>query len=157
MRPRLPAIPRPICRVRPRPPRVPRAAHSASCRGRTCPQWWTLFHSEPLDRLIRQAIVDSPNLAAARGDVAGARENLAAQTGALLYPQVDANLGATREKISGARLGLPGAGTRIFNLYNASVNVSYALDVFGGNRRELEALQALVDYQGSSSKARISR
>jgi len=29
-----------------------------------------------------------------------------------------------------------------------SIDVSYALDVFGGNRRQLEGLQALVDYQG---------
>jgi NodT family efflux transporter outer membrane factor (OMF) lipoprotein len=110
-------------------------------------QWWAVFHSEPLDRLVRQAIADSPNLAAAQAALRLARENLAAQTGALLYPGVDGNLGATREKISGAALGQPGAGSTIFSLYNASVNVSYALDVAGGNRRELEALQSLVDYQ----------
>jgi NodT family efflux transporter outer membrane factor (OMF) lipoprotein len=110
-------------------------------------QWWTLFHSDPLDRLVRQAIADSPNLTAAEAALRVARENLAAQTGALLYPQVDGTLGATRQKITGASFGQPGAGTTIFNLYNASVNVSYALDVAGRNRRELEALQSLVDYQ----------
>ena len=110
-------------------------------------QWWALFHSDPLDRLVRQAIADSPNLTAAEAALRVARENLAAQTGALLYPKVDGNLGATREKVSGAAFGQPGTGTTIFNLYNASVNVSYALDVAGGNRRELEALQSLVDYQ----------
>lgn len=110
-------------------------------------QWWALFRSEPLDQLIRQAIGDSPNLAAAQATLRQARENLAAQSGALLLPRVDANLGATREKITGASLGEPGLGASIFSLYNASVNVSYALDLFGGNRRELEALQSLVDYQ----------
>jgi len=110
-------------------------------------QWWTLFHSDPLDRLVRQAIADSPNLTAAEAALRVARENLAAQSGALLYPKVDGSLGATREKVSGAAFGQPGTGTTIFNLYNASVNVSYALDVAGGNRRELEALQSLVDYQ----------
>ena len=110
-------------------------------------QWWTLFRSEPLDRLIRQAVADSPNLAAAEATLRQARENLAAQTGALLLPRVDANLSATRQKISGASFGEPGIGASIFSLYNASVNVSYMLDLFGGNRRELEALQSLVDYQ----------
>jgi NodT family efflux transporter outer membrane factor (OMF) lipoprotein len=110
-------------------------------------QWWSLFHSDPLDQLVRQAIADSPNLTAAEAALRVARENLAAQTGALLYPQVDGTLGATREKFSGASLGQPATGTTIFNLYNASVNVSYALDVAGRNRRELEALQSLVDYQ----------
>jgi NodT family efflux transporter outer membrane factor (OMF) lipoprotein len=33
------------------------------------------------------------------------------------------------------------------NLYLASVGVSYTLDIFGSTRRELEALQADVDYQ----------
>lgn len=110
-------------------------------------QWWALFRSEPLDRLIRDAIVDSPNLAAAEATLREARENLVAGTGALLYPRVDANVSATREKISGAQLGATALGTSIFNLYNSSVNVSYLLDVFGGSRRELEGLQSLVDYQ----------
>src|SRR5215471_11756046 len=111
-------------------------------------QWWALYRSEPLDRLIRQAIADSPNLAAAQATLREARENLIASTGALLYPQVDANLSATREKVSAAQLfGGTGGQSNIFNLYNATVNVSYMLDIFGGNRRELEGLQALVDYQ----------
>ena len=91
--------------------------------------------------------MDSPNLAAAEATLREARENLAAQRGALLFPQATLDAGATREKISGAQIGVPNAGTSIFNLYNTSVNVSYMLDLFGGNRRELEALQSLVDYQ----------
>jgi NodT family efflux transporter outer membrane factor (OMF) lipoprotein len=110
-------------------------------------QWWTLFRSEALDTLIRQAIEDSPNLAAAEATLRQARENLAAQRGALLFPQASFAGSATREKITGAELGEPSLGSSIFNLYNATVNVSYALDLFGGNRRELEALQSLVDYQ----------
>ena len=58
------------------------------------------------------------------------------------------------EKISGASVGEPAVGTSMFNLYNASVNVSYMLDLFGGNKRELEALQSLVDYQDYQLKAR---
>ena len=64
-----------------------------------------------------------------------------------MFPQVDGNLSATRQKITGASFGQPGAPASIFNLYNASVNVSYLLDIFGGSRRELEGMQALVDYQ----------
>ncbi len=111
-------------------------------------QWWTLFNSEPLDRLVREALAESPTLAAAQATLRQARENLAAEQGALLLPKVDGNLSATRQKISGASFGQPGAPGSIFSLYNASVNVSYAFDAFGGNRRELEGLQALVDYQG---------
>ena len=119
-------------------------------------QWWTLFNSDPLDRLVRDALAENPTLAAAQATLSQARENLAAERGALLFPQVDGNLSATRQKITGASFGLPGVPASIFNLYNASVNVSYALDAFGGNRRELEGFEALVDYRAFSSRARSS-
>ena len=109
-------------------------------------QWWTLFQSEPLDQLIRQALQDSPTLAAAQATLRASQENLRAQYGAALSPGVDASLSATRERISGAAFG-PGGKPNLFNLYNASVKVSYALDLFGGARRELESLRSEVDYQ----------
>jgi NodT family efflux transporter outer membrane factor (OMF) lipoprotein len=112
--------------------------------GTVAQQWWTLFRSEPLDGLIRGAVAESPTLAAAAATLRQAQEAYAAQSGALLYPAVDGNLSAARNK-----LGNEGAGTAgIFSVYNASVSVSYALDAFGRNQRELEGLQAQVDYRG---------
>jgi NodT family efflux transporter outer membrane factor (OMF) lipoprotein len=110
-------------------------------------QWWTLFNSAALDQLVRDSLAQNPSLSAAQATLRQAQENLAAERGALLLPRVDGNLSAVREKITGASFGQPGAPSSIFSLYNASVSVSYALDAFGGNRRELEGLQALVDYQ----------
>ena len=109
-------------------------------------EWWALFRSEPLDRLIRQALADSPTLAAAQAALRQAEENRRAQFGALL-PRVDGSASASRQKLSGASFGQQGLDVSAFTLYNASVSVSYALDLFGGTRRELEALQAQVDYQ----------
>jgi NodT family efflux transporter outer membrane factor (OMF) lipoprotein len=65
----------------------------------------------------------------------------------VLYPSVDAGLSAKRQRISGASFGNPAISGSVFNLYNASVNVSYAIDVAGGARRELEALRAGIDFQ----------
>src|SRR5262249_25685144 len=59
-------------------------------------------------------------------------------------PAVNGSFSATRQNFSS---GVP-FSLSPFNLYNASVGVSYSLDIFGGNRRQLEALQSLVDYQG---------
>ena len=109
-------------------------------------EWWSLFHCAPLDTLIREALANSPNLAAAQAALRQARENYNAEVGGALLPAVDVQLGASREKVSGATIGQPGLSPE-FSLYNASVNVSYTLDVFGGARRELEALRALVGYQ----------
>lgn len=110
-------------------------------------QWWTLFRSEALDRLIRQALMDNPTLAAAEATLRQARENLRAQSGAVNFPKVDAGLSAERQKFSGAAFGQPEAQFPPFTLYNASVSVSYVLDLFGGGRRQLEALQSQVDFQ----------
>jgi NodT family efflux transporter outer membrane factor (OMF) lipoprotein len=109
-------------------------------------QWWTLFHSPELDRLLREALDDSPTLAAAEAALRQAQENLTAQTGVVTYPAVDAKANASREKFSGASFGQPGKGV-LLTLYNASVNVTYALDLFGGGRRQLEGLKSQVDYE----------
>ena len=110
------------------------------------PLWWSLFRSEALDRLIRQALADSPTLSAAQARLREAEENRRAQTGAL-YPRVDGDASVGRLKLSGASIGQAASNSATFTLYNASVNVSYALDLFGGTRRAVEALQAQVDYQ----------
>jgi len=109
-------------------------------------QWWALFHCAPLNALIHEALSNSPTLVAARAVLRQAQENLNAEVGGALFPSVDAQLGAARQKISGLTLGQSGTDQE-FTLYNASVNVSYSLDLFGGARRELEALRAQVDYQ----------
>jgi len=43
-------------------------------------------------------------------------------------------------------LGQSGVGS-IYSLTTATASVSYTLDIFGGERRQVEALQAQVDYQ----------
>ena len=110
-------------------------------------QWWTLFHSEALDQLMRRALADSPTLAAAEAALRRAQEDLRARTGTVVYPSLDGSFSASRQKTTGAVYGLPGEQGTTFSLYNASVNVTYVLDVFGKGRRELEALRAQVDYQ----------
>ena len=105
-------------------------------------QWWTLFQSPALDQLVRDALLRSPGLASAQAALRQADANYRALSGSLLYPEVGAQLGVRRDKTS----RLEGEAG-VFNLYNASVNVSYVLDAFGGNQRQLEGLLALVDYQ----------
>jgi NodT family efflux transporter outer membrane factor (OMF) lipoprotein len=109
-------------------------------------QWWQIYRSPALDQLIREALADSPTLEAAQAALRVSEENLRAAT-SVLYPTVDAKLGASRQRISGASQNQPRVGNSSFNLYNASVNVSYQIDVAGGARRELESLEAQVDYQ----------
>jgi NodT family efflux transporter outer membrane factor (OMF) lipoprotein len=108
-------------------------------------QWWSLFHSIALDQMIQSALQQSPTMASAQAALRQAQESFNAQSGNLLYPSVDARLAGTRQRASAASTGLPGGS--VYNLVNASVNVSYTLDVFGASRRTLEGLQSAVDYQ----------
>ena len=111
-------------------------------------QWWSLFRSEPLDRLVRQALEQSPTLAQAQARLAQAREALNAQTGVAKYPSVDAGLSAKRQKVDLASMGMSGVkDPPSFALYNVSASIAYTFDFFGKNRRALEALSAKVDYQ----------
>lgn len=108
--------------------------------------WWELFHSEDLNQLIRQGLVNSPNLDAAKAALLQAEETLNAQIGASLYPALTTNLSAQRQSFTNQQFNA-GTGSSVFNLYNASVGISYTLDVFGGARREIESLRDQVDYQ----------
>ena len=110
-------------------------------------QWWTLFHSEPMDTLVRTALHDSPTILAAEAALRSAQEGYVAQRGASLYPQVDGQFLTQRTAAPGAAYGFPQAGTSTFTLFDAAVNVTYKFDLVGGTRRQLEALRAQSDYQ----------
>jgi len=109
--------------------------------------WWTLYHSSALDALVREALADSPTVQEARATLISSVETWKANRGGLLLPAVDAQGQATREREPGAVIGEPGVPAFIFNLFDASVGVTYRLDIFGASRRQVEALRAQADYQ----------
>jgi NodT family efflux transporter outer membrane factor (OMF) lipoprotein len=108
-------------------------------------EWWTLFRSAPLNAMIAEALQHNPDLEAAEASLRAAEEDLAAGD-AVLFPTATASFTSERQKTSAASAGgnFPG---KIFTLHNASVGVSYGLDVFGGERRQIEGLEAQRDYQ----------
>ena len=110
--------------------------------------WATLYQSPALNNLVQLGLKNNPSLKAAQATLKESQENLNAQIGSSLLPAINAQLTNTRQRVvTNASFG-PGAThqTNLYNLYNASVNVSYTLDVFGGARRQIESLQAQVDY-----------
>ena len=112
------------------------------------PDWWTVFGSARLDALVARALRNSPTLAAAAATLRHAQQLHQAQAGDTLYPTVNAKLGASRNQINSASFGQKGNTETLYNLYNVGAVVNYNLDLFGGNRRALEALAAQADYQG---------
>jgi NodT family efflux transporter outer membrane factor (OMF) lipoprotein len=109
--------------------------------------WWTLFHSSTLDELMRQALKDSPTVQSAQATLLNAAETYKANRGGLLLPQVDAQGLAERQREPGALLGEPQVPAVIYNVFGATLNVSYRFDLFGASRRQVEALAAQTDYE----------
>jgi len=107
--------------------------------------WWQLFGSSALDQLVAQAIAGNPTLQSAQANLHESQDNLRAGEG-VFFPQFNVGADAARERISPYQFG-PHAAAGIFNLFTFSSVVSYALDVFGGERREVEGLRADVDAQ----------
>lgn len=121
--------------------------------GATIPaEWWQLFESEKLQQLVMLGLSNSPSLAAAKSRLIATQETLSANTSSLLFPAVDAKLDSNRQKISGAAFGNAGNGS-LFTVHNASVNVSYSIDLFGGGRRFLEYGEAQVEYDALQLQA----
>lgn len=108
--------------------------------------WWVLYHSIPLNNLITTGLNNSPNLAAAKAALRQAQETYNAQYGNLMFPAINAQFSPQRQSFSGSTID-GSVPSSVFSLYNASVNVTYTLDVFGGSRRQIEAALALVDNE----------
>jgi NodT family efflux transporter outer membrane factor (OMF) lipoprotein len=104
-------------------------------------EWWTLFHSKPLNDLIERSLNANPDLKAARAALLVTQENVLAQRGAY-YPSVQAGFSATRAKTSNELSPVPNASVFLYSLFTAQVGVSYVPDIFGLNRRTVESLKA---------------
>jgi NodT family efflux transporter outer membrane factor (OMF) lipoprotein len=108
-------------------------------------QWWELFGSPQLNALIEEAMASYPDVAAQQAALKAARENIRAERGILL-PQIQGAANYEREQVSGASIG-PGYPGFITSVYQATVNVSYTLDIFGSQRRTLKGLTAQAEAQ----------
>jgi NodT family efflux transporter outer membrane factor (OMF) lipoprotein len=109
-------------------------------------QWWTLFHSKPLNGLIDDSIKHNPDLAAAQQALVSAVESVKAQRGAY-YPQVSASVDPTRQKVGDVLSSNLASNSTLYNLTTAQLSISYTPDLWGANRRQVESLVAQADAQ----------
>lgn len=120
--------------------------------------WWTLFQSPGLNKLMADAIANNLTLKAAQARLAEAADNEASQGGLLT---ADANASYKRERAnlnafsggSFSSFSIPGQPSLSFptnpefNLYSIGGSVSYNFDLFGGQRRLRESLKAQAETQ----------
>lgn len=128
--------------------------------------WWEVFGSPALDSLVEKALRANPTVKAAQAALRQAQELVYAQQG-YFYPTVGADYNFERQKLAGnlsgsSAPGVQGNGTSItatqspspphnqplyYNFHTAQLTVGYAPDVFGGNRRKVESLDAQAQMQ----------
>lgn len=108
-------------------------------------QWWELFGSPLISQRIERALAHSPSVAAAQAALRQAQETARAAAGGYV-PSVSVGTSASRQKATTAAFG-GGDSSFIYNLYGASVDVGYTLDLFGATRRTVESQQAFAEAQ----------
>lgn len=109
-------------------------------------KWWQNFDDALLDKYVSLAFECNKDVLTAEANILQARalRQVAAST---LFPQINLDTNASRQAFSkkGLLLGLapPGIGS-ITNLYNALLDASWEIDLFGKTRRKVEAATAQV-------------
>ncbi|HTT82204.1 MAG TPA: efflux transporter outer membrane subunit [Rhizomicrobium sp.] len=109
-------------------------------------QWWSLFRSPALDALIAQALKSNPDLQSAQAALRVAKENIYTQEAAF-FPTIGANLAASRNLNSAVLSPTLSYYVPYFSLYSAQLSANWSLDIWGGNRRAVEALRAAAEAQ----------
>jgi len=91
--------------------------------------WWRRLNDPLLDKLINEAIISNTDVASAKARVREARASLRQSTGTL-FPLLNGSAAASRNRANGGPEG---------NRYSAGVDSSWEIDLFGANRRAIEA------------------
>ena len=108
-------------------------------------QWWTLFRSAKLNRLVEQALAGNPNVSAAQAALSQAHELYLAQRTSF-FPSAQGNFGGNRSEFPANTLTSPTvASSSTYTLYTAQLTLSYAPDIFGATRRQVEIAKAQDD------------
>jgi NodT family efflux transporter outer membrane factor (OMF) lipoprotein len=114
-------------------------------------QWWTLFKSPKLDQLVEQALKANPNVDAAKAALRQAHELYSAQRTSF-FPDLQASFAGTRSQFPSDTLTSPTvSSSTTYSLYTAQLSLSYAPDVFGSTRRQVE----IAGAQAQSSRFQL--
>ena len=103
-------------------------------------RWWKLFNDPVLDRLVEEALANNTDLRVAAANLRRARAVLR-ETRSGLFPTGTATASATYSRQSGDQLQFQGAASQ-GESYDAGIDASYQIDLFGKIRRAIQAARA---------------
>jgi multidrug efflux system outer membrane protein len=101
-------------------------------------QWWTAYHDEQLNALIKQALASGPSLEVAAAHIGSARSALSSRA-ADLGIDVSAYAGANRQRYSGTGLFPAPIGGAYFTEETLRLDLRYNFDWWGKNRAQVAA------------------
>lgn len=107
-------------------------------------EWWRVFHSKELENVIALAIQNNPDLAAATAALKIAHENTIIQQTAF-FPFVQGSVNPINQLTPGTLASNLASNAYLYTLYTTQLSISYAPDVLGLNRRQVESLKALEE------------
>ena len=110
--------------------------------------WYALFKSDAINRLVHDTLAANPDLEAARHNLRAAQYELQAVAGTAL-PQLAFDGKATRAHVNGSLLYEPDENLQVTaNQYSLGLSLAYDLDIFGRLRRTIEAQAAQTSGVG---------
>ena len=108
-------------------------------------EWWVLFRSPKLSRLVQEALKANPSAGAAEAALRRAHELYFAQRAAY-FPTLQASFSALRAKNPDNTLSNPiAAPDPSYSLTTAGLSLSYAPDLFGATQRSIEIAKSQVE------------
>lgn len=106
--------------------------------------WWNTLGDTALDELERRALAANPNVQIAEARLKQARASLRLERANGL-PSGNAQATFVHAQLPGVNFGgSGGGGSTALNLYNAGFDASWEIDLFGGQRRKVEAARASI-------------
>ncbi len=112
-------------------------------------RWWSAFRSRALNDLIKQSVDHNPSLQTAEAAIKIAYYNSLAQRG-LFFPQVAGSSTSSQSLFSnaGSVFGDLGAVPQTqYSLVTHQLSITFVPDLWGGNLRAVENLDALTELQ----------
>ncbi|MBN8838877.1 MAG: TolC family protein, partial [Sphingomonadales bacterium] len=122
-----------------------RAADATAPAAPTVALWWTGLGDETLDEVERRALAANPNVQVAEARLKQARASLRLERANEL-PSGNAQATYLHAQLPGLNLGQSGSGggSTSLNFYNLGFDASWEVELFGGQRRKVEAARASV-------------
>lgn len=112
--------------------------------------WWQRLDDQLLDALVQEAVAGNLDVAASKARVREARASYR-QTVGTLFPSVDGSSSATRNRSAATTSG----SSDTYSQFRAGLDASWEIDLFGANRRAVEAARYGMDAAEEDLRATL--